>query len=200
MDSQTLAYLHAHGVTSRPKTLNAMLAYVIEQLPSVAHFRNPEDELACAETAELKAAGFDLDPRELGEEDPLGRSVALYAGMLAKSMSVNETAKLLGVNASRVRQRLVRERSLYGIKQGSEWRVPMFQFEGDTLVPGIDKVFAALPRSLNPVAVLSWLMTPNPDLEEPRKRESGRARQLSPRDWLLTGNPPEAVVELATAL
>jgi hypothetical protein len=200
MNRQTLAYLHAHGITSKPELLEKMLADVIEQLPSVVYFRNPAQELSKAEAAELENGGFDLTPKNHGRNDPIGRYATLYAGMLSKSISVKETAKMLGVNPSRVRQRLVQERSLYGIKKGSQWRIPMFQFSGRKPVPGIGKVLAALPGSLNPVSVLAWFMTPNPDLEAPEEGSSRRTRRFSPRDWLLTGNPPEKVVKLAKAL
>ena len=200
MNRQTLAFLHAHGITSKPKSLEKMLVDVIEQLPSVAYFRNPEYELSKAEAAELEDGGFDLTPKNHGRKDPIGRYATLYAGMLSKSTSVKETAKILGVNPSRVRQRLVNERSLYGIKEGSKWRIPMFQFNGGKLVPGIGKVLAALPISLNPVSVLAWFMVPNPDLEAPEEGNSRRTRKLSPRDWLLIGNLPEKVIKLAEAL
>lgn len=76
----------------------------------------------------------------------------------------------------------------------------MFQFNDRKLVPGIGKVLAALPSSLNPVSVLSWFMVPNPDLEAPEEGNSQRTIRFSPRDWLLIGNPPEKVVKLAEAL
>jgi hypothetical protein len=200
MNHQTLAFLHAHGIPSKPKSLEKMLVDVIERLPSVAYFRNPEHELSKAEAAELRDGGFDLIPKNHGRKDPIGRYAALYAGMLSKSISVKETAKILGVNPSRVRQRLVNERSLYGIKEGSEWRIPMFQFNDGKLVPDIGKVLAALPISLNPVSVLSWFMVQNPDLKAPEVGNSRNSRRFSPRDWLLIGNLPEKVIKLAEAL
>lgn len=200
MNRQTLAFLHAHGITSKPELLEKMLVDVIKQLPSAAYFTNPEYELSKAEAAELEDGGFDLTPKNHGRKDPIGRYAVLYAGMIAKSKSVKETAEILGVNPSRVRQRLVHERSLYGIKEGSQWRIPMFQFSGRKLVPGIGKVLAALPDSLNPVAVLSWFMVTNPDLEVSEEGNSRRTRRVSPRDWLLMGNPPEKVVQLAEEL
>ena len=66
MNRQTLAFLHAHGITAKPKSLEKMLVDVIEQLPSVAYFRNPEHELSKAEAAELEDGGFDLTPARNG--------------------------------------------------------------------------------------------------------------------------------------
>ncbi len=95
------------------------------------------------------------------------------------------------MDESRVRQRL-RNRSLYGLKTGGEWRLPAFQFTRAGLVPGIDRVFPRLPKSLSPVAVHRWFHTPSPDLEE--TEEQGRA--LTPLQWLLAGNDPDVVAQL----
>lgn len=46
-----------------------------------------------------------------------------------------------------------------------------------------------LDPELHPVAVLTWLTSPQPDLDD-----------VSPRDWLCAGNPPETVAELASSL
>jgi hypothetical protein len=192
--------LHAHGITSNPSLLEDMLVDALMQLPCPAHLKNTELELSKKEAFELEKGGFDLKPKNYGKNDPIARYAALYAAMKADSKSVKETAAMLEVAPSRVRQKLVKERSLYGIKDGSEWHIPMFQFSGRELVPGIGKVLAALPDSLNPVSVLSWFMNPNPDLEVPDEGNSHSTHRLSPREWLLIGNSVEKVVELAEEL
>lgn len=124
-----------------------------------------------------------------------GQAAAAYQQLRADSLSVEDAAGRLGVNASRVRQRLA-ERSLYGLKDGNAWRLPAFQFVADGLVPGIAAVFRRLPTDLGPLAVARWLATPNADLTTRDDDE----RPLSPRQWLLEGNPPEAAATLAAAL
>ena len=205
MSSQSgiAALLLSRGLSVQPKALKnlvTMLAEAIEQLPPAPFLRNPLEEFSSAEAKSLANAGFDLRPKELGKEDPLARAMAIYAAILRYSLSVKEAGKLLKVNESRVRQRLALERSLYGVKIRSEWRVPEFQFEKGKLIPGIEGVFSNLSPTLHPVAVYSWFTTPNPDLELARERYQGKPRLLSPREWLLLGNPPEAVVELAKDL
>lgn len=199
MDRQMLAFLHAHGITSKPETLIKMLVDVIEQRPSAVYLRNTRHELSKVESKELREGGFNLAPRRHGSKDPIARYTVRYTEMLATSKSVKEAAGLLGVDPSRVRQRLGK-RSLYGMKEGSKWRLPVFQFHNGKLVPGIEKVFAALHSSLNPVSVFSWFMAENPDLEASAKENSGLIQRFSPRDWLLMGNSPDKVVELAEAL
>jgi hypothetical protein len=124
-----------------------------------------------------------------------GQAAAAYQELREQSLSVEDAADLLGVNASRVRQRLA-ERSLYGVKDGNAWRLPGFQFVAAGLVPGIEVVFRRLPPELSPLAVARWLVTPNPDLTTRDDDE----HPLSPRQWLLEGHPPEAAAALAASL
>jgi len=74
-----------------------------------------------------------------------GRTAAEYEHLRATSLSAEEAARRLDVNASRVRQRLA-ERSLYGIKDGKAWILPAFQFRAEGEVPGLD----AAVRRLKP--------------------------------------------------
>ena len=123
------------------------------------------------------------------------RSAAAYQELRADSLTVEQAAELLGVNPSRVRQRLA-ARSLYGLKDGNAWSLPAFQFADKALVPGIDVVLRRIPPGISPLALARWLSHPNPDLCTRDDEE----RPLSPRQWLLEGNPPEAAAELAAAL
>jgi excisionase family DNA binding protein len=122
-------------------------------------------------------------------------AAAAYQQLRAESLDVEEAARRLGVNASRIRQRLA-EGALYGVKDGNAWRLPAFQFVANGLVPGIEVVLRKLPEGLSPLAVARWLALPNPDLTT----RGGEERPLSPRQWLLEGNPPEPAAQLAAAL
>lgn len=124
-----------------------------------------------------------------------GQAAAAYQELREHGLSVEDAAGRLGVNASRVRQRLA-ARSLYGLKDGNAWLLPAFQFVADGLVPGIEVVLRRLPSDLSPLAVARWLSTPNPDLTTRDDDE----RPLTPRQWLLEGHPPDAAATLAAAL
>lgn len=154
----------------------------------LAPLPEPEERL-------LRASG--LDPRPLAPDEAylLHRTTAEYAKLLSESYTVEEAARLLGVNASRIRQRLTgAPRTLYGIKSGKSWRIPRFQFPGRRLVPGIERTLGRLAADVHPVAVYRWFTSPNPDLV------FGDKTPTSPLDWLRAGNPPDVVAELAASL
>ena len=145
----------------------------------------------------LASGGLDTSPLRAGEGEPLTETALEYARLLQSSLSVEQAAKLLGVNPSRVRQRLTgHPRTLYGIKEGKAWRVPRFQFAGRKAVPGVAAVIGALPPDLHPVAVRRWLTTPHPDL----RVDAGEARPVAPLEWLRTGRAPEVVADLARGI
>ena len=123
------------------------------------------------------------------------RTDSAYRLLSEASLSVEEAARRLGVNASRVRQRLG-QRSLYGLKEGNAWRLPAFQFQGHGLVPGMDAVVRRLPEDIGPLAVARWFRSPNVDLVTRDDDE----RPMTPLQWLRAGNPPQPVAALAAAL
>jgi len=133
-------------------------------------------------------------PKPQGQLSAAARTQLEFAKLRVDALNVEEVARMLKVDPSRVRQRLTgRTRTLFGIKVGRSWRVPTFQFEGRRTVPGIEVVVSRLPLDLSPVAVHRWFTSPNPDLEIDDER-------VSPLDWLKAGNDPERVSELAGAL
>lgn len=143
----------------------------------------------------LREAELDPRPLEVSETPVLYRATAEYAKLVNDSYTVGQAADLLGVNTSRIRQRLIGEpRTLYGIKFGRSWRIPRFQFQGRRLVPGLEAVLPRIPPNLHPVAVHRWLTSPNPDLT------SADQAPMSPLDWLRIGNPPGVVADLASDL
>ncbi|MGH7390516.1 MAG: hypothetical protein ACREM3_13820 [Candidatus Rokuibacteriota bacterium] len=142
----------------------------------------------------LREGGLAPGALAANEARLLHRATAEYARLLVESDTVEAAARRLGVNTSRIRQRLTGvPPTLYGIKPGRTWRVPKFQFDGKRLVPGIERVVQRLPGDLHPVAVHRWFTSPNVDL-------GPDDRPLSPLDWLRSGNPPDAVADLAAAL
>ena len=122
-------------------------------------------------------------------------AAAAYDEIVEAALSVGDAAERLGVNPSRVRQRLG-EGSLYGIKHAGTWRLPSFQFTKRGLVRGIDVVLRVLSADLSALAVVRWFETPNPDLCTRDDDE----RALTPLEWLAAGHPADAAAELANAL
>lgn len=153
----------------------------------------PTEELTPAELAELEVAGArpaSPDAIAAGSGDRAARQVAL----LADALDVNAAAHLLGVDPTRIRQRL-RERSLYGIRRDSRtWLLPRFQFDGEQEIPHLGEVLRALPDDLHPRSVEGFLSVPKPELVDDRDEPT------TPREWLRTGGPAGPVVALASAL
>ena len=112
-----------------------------------------------------------------------------------QSLSAAEAADRLGVNASRIRQRLLRH-TLYGFKDGGSWWVPEFQLTKRRVIPGLEKVIPVLRSTVSPVAVARWFVTPWEDLVVDEERET----VVSPRTWLLEGRDPEPVAAQARLL
>lgn len=129
-----------------------------------------------------------IDPR------PIAQRTAQYDAILASSLTTARAARKLGVNASRVRQRLLaRPAGLYGLRKGNSWRLPRFQFGRKGLVPNIERVIVKLDPALDPVAVVGWFNRSNTDLEQ----DDGHC---SPLDWLAQGKSWEMVATLAEDL
>lgn len=148
--------------------------------------------LSASEIDALRSVGLATDRwKGAGRTDPVAQSIADYMAMLDTSLTTAQAAKHLKVDSSRIRQRL-RERSLYGIEYDGERRLPLFQFKGGKVIPGLAEVLAVLPGQLSPLDVAEWFLSPDPDLEIEERDEP-----VSPRDWLLGGRPVERVVELA---
>lgn len=142
----------------------------------------------------VREGGLDSRPLRPSEAHLLHRASAEYARLLKDSYTVEEVARLLAVNTSRIRQRLTgTPRTLYGIKADRGWRVPLFQFHGGRLVPGIERVTGQIPPDVHPLAAHRWFTSPHPDL-------TFDDRSISPLDWLRLGNPAEVVAKLAADL
>ena len=148
--------------------------------------------LSDTEIDTLRSVGLSTERwKRAGRTDPLAQSIADYIALLDTSLTTRQAAKYLKVGASRIRQRL-RERSLYGIEYDGEKRLPRFQFGRRKVIPGLAEILMELPARLGPLDVAEWFLSPNPDLEF-----EDRPAPISPREWLLSGRPVEAVVALA---
>lgn len=187
------AFLQIHGLTVEPAELQAMLRFAVLQLQESLYPSEPRADLSEAEAEALARGGLDLGPRREREESALARTTARYGALLETSLTSVEAAGL-GVESSRVRQRLA-QGTLYGIRTPQGCRLPAFQFLEEGPLPGIGEVLPHLDPHLYPVAVHNFFLLPNVDLPA---EELGR--DLSPREWLGAGYPPRAVAGLAAGL
>jgi transcriptional regulator with XRE-family HTH domain len=195
--ASAFAFLHSHGIRVAPESFDSMVREAIERLPRTLYRLDPRADLTEVEAAALESGGFTLEPANLGDDDPLARTAAEYAALLNASLSTQAFAERLGVDPSRIRQRLTSEPpSLYGIRLHAGWVIPEFQLDGDRLLPGLGEVVARLDSELHPLTVYRWFTLPNPDLPA----ESLPGSTVSPRDWLRLGLPAEPVAELAADL
>lgn len=155
-----------------------------------------EDGLTAAEVETARVGGLDPQPvrRRSALTDPLVRGVAAHANLIQTGLTTRQAASKLGVSDARIRQRL-HFRTLFAVRAGRSWKLPLFQFTREGELPGWGKVCSSLPSTASPVAVLRWLELPHCDLvtgeDEP---------PMSPRAWLLEGRPPATVAALAVEL
>ena len=190
--------LQRAGVRITEQELDELLVQVVSAMVPAPLPRNPRMELTEADAAALERGGLALQPLDdLGPDDPIVKTVATYASLLASSLTVSQVAHILGVSTGRVRQELYAG-TIYGIKDTGAWRLPRWQFADDLtgLLPGIRRVLPRLDRSILPIAVYTWFTSPDPDLTIDENEEI----TLSPRDWLRSGRNPQVVADLAGAL
>ena len=180
------------GVEVSPDTFQGLILEALRAMPRVTRGTSASTVTA-AEIEALHEGGLKLVPVDLGADDPIARTAAAYATLIATSLTVPEAARRLGVDDSRIRQRLA-ARTLYGIKLRDGWRLPLWQFDGNGLLPGVARVISRLDTELHPLTVQDWMLTPTPDFADDHHDA------MSPRDWLRTGHDPEEVAALAAEL
>ena len=186
--------LERMGIYEKPEVVDRLLHEALRELLLGRLAPNPRRSLPASDSEALRRAGFDLAPRRFGVDSPAFLAAKQYAAMVASSLTAQEAASRLGLDSSRIRQRLA-ARTLYGIRVGHGWRIPIFQFEGDSLVPGLADVLPRMPEAVHPLVLQNFFLTPNPDLVTGRNESP-----LSPRDWLLSGASPTAVGALIAEL
>src|SRR5712691_889000 len=190
--TRSAAALERIGARVDPSDFDRLVAEALEQVVPARPLLDPRRELSASEIAVLEQGGFELEPLVLDDAHPLIRSAATYAALIGSSLSVAQAAARLHVDGSRVRQRLG-ERSLYGIKMRSGWRLPLFQFTDQGTVPRIDVVIPRLDPTLGPLSVVGWFTTPNPDLTY-----GDDEQPVSALTWLMAGRSVGPVIELAS--
>ncbi len=190
------------GLRVTPDEFERLVAEAIERVLPVRRSAAPRQDLTHEEAQVLEEGGASLQPRAAGADSPLVRTAAEYAALLASSLSVAEAAARLGVDGSRVRQRLAAH-TLYGMRQRSGWRLPQFQFGERGLIPGFDQVAPRL-AGVDPVSAAHWFTQPHPDLTvsdaSTGKRGAEVETAVSPQTWLELGRDAAVVAALADEL
>ena len=186
-------YFQMYGLSAQaPEALNETLQRAIESMHRTLYAPS-RDELTSSELGLLAQAGVEVEesPRRA---DPMSVYATEFAAILATSLSPARAGERLGgVTAVRVRQ-LIRERALHALRLEGRWKIPVFQFGDEGLVPNIGAVNASLPATLDAVSVLRWYTRPDPELEAPG------GDVLCPLDWLRAGMDPTPVAALARDL
>lgn len=148
--------------------------------------------LPAAELQALAAVGLRATSRTRERaESARGRYAATFLDLFNNADTPAELAQKLGLDPSRIRQR-IRDRSLLAIELNGEKRVPRFQFEGTVEVPGLARVLAAAGDRMTPLAFAMWFLTPTADLATDEDDAP-----ISPRDWLLRTGDVETVLAIA---
>lgn len=152
----------------------------------------PVEYLGEAQQSTLRKLGASLQPLRADELGPIAGLAATHAEVVSQSTTVSALAERLGVDPSRVRQRIY-ARSLYAFKHRGGWLIPNFQLEPHRVIHGVEGVVWKLSPTLHPVAVSRWFTTPNVDLVVADKA-------VSPIAWLSIGGKPEVVAALAGSI
>src|SRR5436305_774235 len=138
-------------------------------------------ELSAGEVEFLQRAGVedsDFAPSDRGAASALAQTAGDYAVLLAASLRPAEIADRIGVDESRIRQR-INQHTLYAVRDGRGWRVPIFQLDasGHALLPGLEGIVSHL-HDAHVVEVARWFLSPQAAPEGPDDQP------MSPRDWL----------------
>jgi hypothetical protein len=150
----------------------------------------PGDYFSGDQRTALESVGLDLSPLRSGERDVRARTVALQAVLRDTALTVAGAAERIGVDSSRIRHRLA-EAQLAGWKDRGGWRLPVWQFTDDDVLPGLATVLAAVPADQPTLVVAAFMTTPQAALGDP---------PATPRDWLLAGGSPARVASLMSVL
>jgi len=110
----------------------------------------------------------------------------------SRALPAAAAAERLGRSVIRIRGAIA-DGSLYGVKVGRSWLVPLWQLEQAHPLPHLRKVIAAIPEGTSAVTLERVMTQPNDELYVD-------GLPASPRDWLLAGKEPAAVVDIVRQL
>lgn len=110
--------------------------------------------------------------------------------MLSDALTLAETAKRLDRTEDEVLEG-IGSRAIFGVRHADDWFMPYFQFDSNGLVSGVSEVLQSLPVDMRPLAIWSFFVDPDVDLNE--------IRPISPIDWLKAGRDIAPILRLAEA-
>ncbi len=150
--------------------------------------------LSSAERGALALVGI-TDIQPMAAEDfyasrPVVEGLRHRALLITNAIPLAEAAARLGVNDSRLRQR-ISQGTLVAIPRphGRGWLIPDFQLTDQGELPHLPRVLRALQRRVPAETLDRVFRLPQKDLEG-----------LSPRDWLLSGRDPLPVEQFLASL
>ncbi|QNK83257.1 hypothetical protein [Nakamurella sp. PAMC28650] len=139
----------------------------------------------------LTAVGVRAEDLDRAGSDLVAEAAQLIT-INSAGLPVAAAAARLGRSVSRVRGAIA-DGSLYGTKVGRFWLIPAWQLDGSAPIPHLRKVIAAIPPGTSAVTVDRVMTQTTEELYL-----DGRA--VSPRDWLIAGNPPVSVIAMVAQL
>lgn len=189
---QDISILQNAGIGT-DKLVSIAAKFLSENYSGICHVGNGFTE---AEEAFLLSGGAlgvgRVDPEAIANN--MVTITGEFSQMVASAYNQKETAALLGVSASRIRQRLA-DRSLYSV-EGLNGRVcPRFQFTASGELPGLGVVLKAIDKEVHPIVIERFFLAVNVDLESSLLEQC-----MSPREWLLTGHEPEQLRRIIAEL
>src|SRR5258708_26307108 len=90
------------GITDTPELFEQVVSEAITTVLGERYRADPATSLTAGEQDALRRGGLDLTPGEWGRGDPLLRTAAEYAALIASAYTVNQGAALLAVDPSRI--------------------------------------------------------------------------------------------------
>src|SRR4051794_27132851 len=127
MGAALAAAIRDLGLAVDPDEVDRRAAEALRAIVPRRLFVDPAAELPPETLSLLREGGFDTSPPRPGDADAVLRAAEAYMALLGSSMSVPQVARLLGVDGSLIRRRLL-ARQLYGIRRPAGWLLPAFQF------------------------------------------------------------------------
>lgn len=168
------------------------LALYTQSMDIDARRRTMEDMSAAERNFWQKHSGIRATPQDVAEA--VASEMAARALIDASALTAEQVAARMNMPVSTVLLYSA-DRKLYSYSEERGRKFPEWQFTaaGQSVIPSLDRVLAALPVDLHPRAVAGFFLTAQPDLIL-------RGKAVSAKEGLEAGMPVDDVVQLAAGL